>query len=431
MQTVSNQRTRILDATLALMASEGTSGTSMRAVAAASGLNVATLYHYFPSKRDLCQAAIAYRLSDNALGFPFPEGLPGRVEDRLGALLDHFFVSMSDEADLWRALMAEAIHGDDDVLQPLLDVSRVVRSRARDVDPHVAPRRARAARPGSRARAAQRRDRRDGGAPAPTRGATRGARRARQGARFRVRSIGDEMTAPAPDFELDALDPTLFVRGVAHDVFDYLRNNDPVHWDERNNLWVISKYEDVSYVERQPELFCSGQGIRPKGGGAGNLSIVSLDDPEHARQRRLVSRGFTPSRINQMFDHVRELARGLVDSVAARGECDFVEDIAKPLPLIVIAELLGLPVEDRLQLGEWSDTMMSAEGAEDDTDPRLQRAGDGMGRLRHLPRRAARGPARPSEGRPDLDPLCSRPTPARSSSTRTSCSRSSPRAASR
>ncbi len=123
MRTVSNQRTRILDATLALMASEGTSGTSMRAVAAASGLNVATLYHYFPSKRDLCQAAIAYRLSDNALGFPFPEGLPGRVEDRLGALLDHFFVSMSDEADLWRALMAEAIHGDDDVLQPLLDVS--------------------------------------------------------------------------------------------------------------------------------------------------------------------------------------------------------------------------------------------------------------------------------------------------------------------
>jgi AcrR family transcriptional regulator len=120
---LSNQRIRILDATLALMAREGTSGTSMRAVAAGSGLNVASLYHYFPSKRDLCQAAIAYRLSDRALGFPFPEGLPGRIEDRLGALLDHFFVSMSDEADLWRTLMAEAIHGDDDVLQPLLDIS--------------------------------------------------------------------------------------------------------------------------------------------------------------------------------------------------------------------------------------------------------------------------------------------------------------------
>jgi cytochrome P450 family 142 subfamily A polypeptide 1 len=182
------------------------------------------------------------------------------------------------------------------------------------------------------------------------------------------------MTAPAFDSELDALDPTLYVRGVAHDVFEQLRIDDPVHWDERNQLWVISKHEDVTYVERHPELFCSGQGIRPKGGGAGNLSIVSLDDPEHARQRGLVSRGFTPSRIRQMFDHVRELARGLVDSVATRGECDFVEDIAKPLPLIVIAELLGLPVEDRQQLGEWSDTMMSAEGAVDDSDPRLQRA---------------------------------------------------------
>ena len=183
------------------------------------------------------------------------------------------------------------------------------------------------------------------------------------------------MTAPAFDFEPDALDPTLYVRGVAHETFDWLRENDPVHWDDRNQLWVISKYEDLSYVERQPELFCSGQGIRPKGGGAGNLSIVSLDDPEHARQRRLVSRGFTPSRITEMLDHIRDIARELVDGVAARGECDFVEDIAKPLPLIVIAELLGLPVEDRRQLGEWSDAMMTAESAEGD-DPKLEAAAE-------------------------------------------------------
>jgi cholest-4-en-3-one 26-monooxygenase len=183
------------------------------------------------------------------------------------------------------------------------------------------------------------------------------------------------MTAPAFDFEPDALDPTLYVRGVAHETFDWLRENDPVHWDDRNHLWVISKYEDLSYVERQPELFCSGQGIRPKGGGAGNLSIVSLDDPEHARQRRLVSRGFTPSRITEMLDHIRDIARELIDGVAARGECDFVEDIAKPLPLIVIAELLGLPVEDRRQLGEWSDAMMTAESAEGD-DPKLEAAAE-------------------------------------------------------
>lgn len=182
------------------------------------------------------------------------------------------------------------------------------------------------------------------------------------------------MTAPAPDFEIDALDPTLFVRGVAHDVFDWLRAHDPVHRDERNGIWVVTKYEDVVNVERRPDVFSSAQGVRPKGGGAGDLSIVSLDDPEHARQRRLVSRGFTPPRINAMVDHIREIARGLVDRVAARGECDFVDDIAKPLPLIVIAELLGLPVEDRDRLATWSDTMMSAAGAEGDDDPRLQAA---------------------------------------------------------
>jgi len=172
------------------------------------------------------------------------------------------------------------------------------------------------------------------------------------------------MTAPSPPFELDAIDPTLYVRGVAHDVFRWMREHDPVYRDEKNDLWIVTKYDDVSYVERQADLFSSAQGVRPKGGGSDSLSIVSMDDPEHARQRRLVSRGFTPSRITQLMDHIRELARELVANVAARGECDFVEDIAKPLPLIVIAELLGLPVEDRARLAQWSDTMMAGESAE-------------------------------------------------------------------
>jgi cytochrome P450 family 142 subfamily A polypeptide 1 len=182
----------------------------------------------------------------------------------------------------------------------------------------------------------------------------------------------------APPFEIDALDQSLYVRGIAHDVFRWLRENDPVHWDERNNLWVISKYDDVGYVERHPELFCSGQGVRPKGGGADNLSIVSMDDPEHAHQRRLISRGFTPSRITDLMEHIRELARELVDNVAARGECDFVNDIAKPLPLIVIAEMLGLDVADRERLAHWSDTMMSAEGADLDS-PAVAEAGEAWG----------------------------------------------------
>jgi AcrR family transcriptional regulator len=117
------QRDRILDATLALMARGGAHGTSMRAVASACGLNVATLYHYFPSKRDLLQAAIEQRRGVDLRPSPFPEGLPGSVEDRLAALLDHLFVGMTADEDLWRTLIADAIHGDDDVYQPLLETA--------------------------------------------------------------------------------------------------------------------------------------------------------------------------------------------------------------------------------------------------------------------------------------------------------------------
>ncbi|MGQ0824537.1 MAG: TetR/AcrR family transcriptional regulator [Actinomycetota bacterium] len=123
-----DQPARILDATLGLMAQHGARGTSMRAVAQRCGCNVATLYHYFSSKRDLCQAAIAHRLAGELFTVPFPEGLPGTVAERLGALVDHLFIGMAADDDLWRTLLAEAIHGDDDVLQPLLETSAAFES---------------------------------------------------------------------------------------------------------------------------------------------------------------------------------------------------------------------------------------------------------------------------------------------------------------
>jgi len=120
---MAQQRDRILDATLTLLARSGAHGTSMRAVASACGLNVATLYHYFPSKHDLVQAAIAHRRVADLVLTPFPEGLAGPVEERLAALLDHLFVGMIADEELWRTLLADAIHGDDDVFQPLLETA--------------------------------------------------------------------------------------------------------------------------------------------------------------------------------------------------------------------------------------------------------------------------------------------------------------------
>jgi AcrR family transcriptional regulator len=125
--------------TLGLMARAGARGTSMRAVAAACGLNVATLYHYFPSKRDLLQAAIASRRTTDLPNYPFPEGLPGTVAERLGALLDHLFVGMTADEDLWRTLLSEAIHGDDDVLDPLLETAAAFEQALGEWIRHLCP----------------------------------------------------------------------------------------------------------------------------------------------------------------------------------------------------------------------------------------------------------------------------------------------------
>src|SRR5262249_55993661 len=109
---MAEQRNRILEVTLGLMADKGASGTSMRAVAAVCGCNVATLYHYFPSKHDLLQAAIAHRRSADLMPNPFPEGIAGTVEERLGALFDSLFVGMIDDEDLWPAPLPHASHRD-------------------------------------------------------------------------------------------------------------------------------------------------------------------------------------------------------------------------------------------------------------------------------------------------------------------------------
>ena len=181
-----DQRDRILDATLGLMARGGAHGTSMRAVAGACELNVATLYHYFPSKRDLLQAAIAHRRAADLPASPFPEGLAGqRRGPARRALLDHLFVGMTAEEDLWRALIAEAIHGDDDVFEPLLETANAFEHALAGWLRDLCPDAPGTARPGRRARDPQRGDRRPRRAPAPVRGPARGAGSA--GARARAR----------------------------------------------------------------------------------------------------------------------------------------------------------------------------------------------------------------------------------------------------
>jgi cholest-4-en-3-one 26-monooxygenase len=178
-----------------------------------------------------------------------------------------------------------------------------------------------------------------------------------------------------PPFEIDILDPRLY--DDPWDVYRWLRRNAPIWWDERNELYVISRHEDVSHISRHQDLYSAAQGVRPK--VPSSMSIISMDDPEHTRQRRLVNKGFTPRMVRQLSDHIRELSNEIIDEIAAAGECDFVEDVAVHVPLIVIAELMGLDPAQRQKLYHWSDAMMAGDGHTDPDDPVLVRAAEAGG----------------------------------------------------
>jgi cytochrome P450 family 142 subfamily A polypeptide 1 len=175
--------------------------------------------------------------------------------------------------------------------------------------------------------------------------------------------------------QIDVLDPRFY--DDPWDGYRWLRQHDPVHWDATNELWVVSRHEDVSHVSRHQELYSAAQGVRPK--VAAPMSIISMDDPEHTRQRRLINRGFTPARVRELADHMREITAELLDEVQERGRIDFVEDFAIHLPLIIIAEMLGLDPEQRNRLYKWSDAMMAGDGHLDPESPQLLAAAEAFG----------------------------------------------------
>jgi cholest-4-en-3-one 26-monooxygenase len=158
-------------------------------------------------------------------------------------------------------------------------------------------------------------------------------------------------TPPSP---IDFLDVGFYVRDP-YDAYAWLRREAPVYWDAPNDLWAITRHEDVAFVSTHPEIFCSGEGYRP--GMGGDPSLISMDPPAHTQLRRLINKGFTPRMVAQMETHVRDLVKRTLDAVAPRGTCDFAADVATPLPMLVIAELLGFPLEDWQQLQHWSDDM--------------------------------------------------------------------------
>lgn len=164
---------------------------------------------------------------------------------------------------------------------------------------------------------------------------------------------------------IDILDAHTWGPG-AHDRFRWLRENDPVHWDAKNAIWAVSKYADVVYASKNHEIFCSGEGTRPN--MPTKLSIVDMDEPRHGQLRNLINRGFKPRRVADIEARFRQFTVETIEKIAAQGACDFVRDIAVPMPIEVIADLIGIPKTDRNKLHHWSDTMIASDGNYDDIE---------------------------------------------------------------
>jgi len=164
-----------------------------------------------------------------------------------------------------------------------------------------------------------------------------------------------------------------FVAGVPHHMFTLLRVEAPVfrHQEPMGGpgFWVITKYADLVTVSKNHHTFCSSRGtniadVAPEDLSQIQLLMLNMDAPAHSKFRRLVNQGFTPRMVTRLEPHIRDLARGIVDAVAAKGECDFVAEIAAELPLQVIVEFLGVPLEDRHKVFEWSNRLIGFDDPE-------------------------------------------------------------------
>jgi cytochrome P450 family 142 subfamily A polypeptide 1 len=142
-----------------------------------------------------------------------------------------------------------------------------------------------------------------------------------------------------------------------------MRANAPVYYDEANDLWAAASYAAVKQASVDTDSFSNAGGIRPKFPPL--PMMIDLDAPEHVRRRRLVSEGFTPRRVRAMEDRLRLVCDALIDKVCERGSCDFVDELAAPLPIIMIGDMLGVAPEDRDDLLRWSDDMLKGQGSPD------------------------------------------------------------------
>jgi cholest-4-en-3-one 26-monooxygenase len=177
------------------------------------------------------------------------------------------------------------------------------------------------------------------------------------------------VTTTKPD--VDLTDGNFFA-GDSRAIYRWMRANEPVFRD-RNGLAAASTYQAVIDAERQPELFSNAGGIRPD--QPAMPMMIDMDDPAHLLRRKLVNAGFTRKRVKDREESIGALCDALIDAVCERGECDFVWDLAAPLPMAVIGDMLGVRPEQREMFLKWSDdmvTLLSSHVSQEDFQPSME-----------------------------------------------------------
>jgi cytochrome P450 len=160
-----------------------------------------------------------------------------------------------------------------------------------------------------------------------------------------------------------------------HQAFRRLRAEDPVHWYEEGGFWCVTRYAHLQQVSRDPRTYTSEQGTQlfqiaqHRNTAAAAYpdamrapSIIQMDPPRHNRHRKLVIGSFTPRRIATLEPMVRDIARKSFERVPLGEEIDFIEHVAVPLPMLVIAEILGVPPDRLHDFRRWSDALIEAGG---------------------------------------------------------------------
>lgn len=205
----------------------------------------------------------------------------------------------------------------------------------------------------------------------------------------------------------------LFIRDGAHDVWRRLRAESPVSWQEGRlwfpGFWSITRHADILTVSRDPHTYISSKGIAmstdpdvPEEQRQATASLITTDPPRHVRLRRLVNKGFTPRMVALMEPGIRERTIEIVGNVAARGDCDFVTEVAAQLPLAVICTMVGAPREDWAMLFQLTNQILGPDDPEYQSEGRDRRETADLGSRQMLGYFARTIAARRREPREDM-----------------------------